>query len=243
MARYVYARPQEARIARGGRGRFVSRPEVKKQTSVTPIPLRSSMYPSAVAKVSSRYTGISGATGDVAQRPTVPQLPVTPVPIERSRAVWEYDSPHYAASSSLSSLSLALTDGANAVPHTKLANPGISSSAVRLLSPVTPPLSRLNSPERHTQQLRISRMPREVSPIVRERPLDIAEMPTFPPLITGSQVVARPGLWKPLDTLRWWLLAPGRLELLLWICGTVLLVLCTALLVWFFSIGWRYFFV
>ncbi len=45
---------------------------------------------------------------------------------------------------------------------------------------------------------------------------------------------------NPLDRVRWWLLYPGRIEFMLWLCGTVLLigVTCLFLLVTAFSFNW-----
>src|SRR5258708_12833058 len=45
---------------------------------------------------------------------------------------------------------------------------------------------------------------------------------------------------NPLDRVRWWLLYPGRIEFMLWLCGTVLLigVTCTLLLVTALSFEW-----
>jgi hypothetical protein len=45
---------------------------------------------------------------------------------------------------------------------------------------------------------------------------------------------------NPLDRARWWLLYPGRIEFMLWLCGTVLLigVTCMLLLVTAFSFEW-----
>lgn len=50
----------------------------------------------------------------------------------------------------------------------------------------------------------------------------------------------RSTVFHPLDNLRWWLLAPGRLEFLFWLAGTVLLisVTCILLLVTAFSFAW-----
>ena len=108
---------------------------------------------------------------------------------------------------------------------------------------------------RHTQsmtalpQWRDGRVPRTRSletgtahqrPIVRTRSFDIADIRTFPPLITHPHVVRQNKFWSVLDTLRWWLLAPGRLERILWLCGTLLLIMLTGALVWFFIVGWRY---
>jgi hypothetical protein len=46
--------------------------------------------------------------------------------------------------------------------------------------------------------------------------------------------------FNPIDRLRWWLLRPGRIEFLLWLLGTILLVgvTCTLVLVTAFSFEW-----
>lgn len=76
-------------------------------------------------------------------------------------------------------------------------------------------------------------------PVVRAQPRDIGEINTYPPLLSTTPAVRR-GLWQPLDALRWWLLAPGRLEIIIWIIGVIILLIATALLVWFFAVSWRY---
>jgi hypothetical protein len=76
-------------------------------------------------------------------------------------------------------------------------------------------------------------------PVVRAQPRDIGEINTYPPLLSTTPAVRR-GLWRPLDALRWWLLAPGRLEIIIWIIGVIVLLIVTALLVWFFAVSWRY---
>ena len=54
----------------------------------------------------------------------------------------------------------------------------------------------------------------------------------------GKQQEYRPSFaLHPLDRVRWWLLYPGRLELLLWIVGTALLVAITCVLVFVTTIS------
>ncbi len=57
-----------------------------------------------------------------------------------------------------------------------------------------------------------------------------------------AQLIAEPArrrrglrLVNPLDNLRWWLLRPGHIESLLWLCGTVLLVFVTCALLFAFA--------
>ncbi|GER89280.1 hypothetical protein KDW_34420 [Dictyobacter vulcani] len=68
------------------------------------IPARASAHPVAVVKIRPRYPRIAETAegGDITRIPTMPQ----------SRAIWEYETPHYAAASSLSVLTLAVTDTA-----------------------------------------------------------------------------------------------------------------------------------
>jgi len=76
-------------------------------------------------------------------------------------------------------------------------------------------------------------------PVVRAQPPDIGEINTYPPLLSNTPAVRR-GLWRPLDAFCWWLLAPGRLEIIIWSIGVIILLIVTALLVWFFAVSWRY---
>ena len=67
---------------------------------------------------------------------------------------------------------------------------------------------------------------------------------------TYARLIADPGLRKrrqrhtlalnPLDRVRWWLLHPGRIEFILWLFGTLLLiaVTCSLLLLTAFSLNW-----
>ncbi|BCL80300.1 hypothetical protein ccbrp13_27650 [Ktedonobacteria bacterium brp13] len=133
-----------------------------------------------------------------------------------------------------------------------------SPSPVRPFNPMTPipsmsdmvPLNAVHSvlhPVHHPAQLPTVKRSFSSShqalalarPVVRAQPRDIGEINTFPPLLSNTPAVRR-GLWRPLDALRWWLLAPGRLEIIIWIIGVIILLIVTALLVWFFAVSWRY---
>src|SRR5690349_1400812 len=74
----------------------------RRSPSLPAIPARASAHPDAVVKVRPRYPRwISDLEQeDITRLPTVPQ----------SETIWQFETPRYAAESSLSSLTLAVTD-------------------------------------------------------------------------------------------------------------------------------------
>jgi hypothetical protein len=77
-------------------------------------------------------------------------------------------------------------------------------------------------------------------PVVRARPRDITEIETFPPLISHALGKKPFRLMQLVERLRWWLVCPGRLEFLLWLGGTVVLICLTSLFIVFLVMSMGY---
>jgi hypothetical protein len=251
-----------------------------KSNPPTPIPRRASALPPGAIRVRPKYP----RRYNVPQEEDVTRIPTMPQP-----TMWQYETPNYDAESSLSSLSLVVSE----------ASPVVSDLHVDELETL-PPSPRRTAP-----------LPDEIyGPIAEEhvrRGLDISEIDTHPPVPTrparsltlpnptasassdldaiaqadtiqhnAVTVAATPAVpaarprptyymegaqtsWTagsgansayarriaqrdrralylrslnphPVDHARWWLLYPGRLEFLLWLAGTLLLLGVTAIL-------------
>ncbi len=148
-------------------------------TPASSIPARASAYPSGVFKLRSGYPRMSIEQAQDAD--------ITDIPTISPPTLWQHESPDYQAESSLSSLSLV-----------------------------------------------VSEIPTVVYP---DRSV-IGEQDTLPP---DKHLQNSEGLiLHPLDRVRWWLLYPGRIEFILWVGGTLLLLGVTFLLVLVtvLSLGW-----
>jgi hypothetical protein len=168
-----------------------------RRTAALPIiPARTSAYPAAVVNVRSRHTRLASeeASQDLTCIPTMPQ----------PRAIWQYETLHYVAESSLATLSLALTD--TDAKSTTLAEAPVLTSA--------------------TAHRRSGALRRDHSIIERLHQHDVADVDTVPPLVSHAFGVGTKHAFSfhPIDHLRWWLLQPGRLEFLMWLAGTIFLI-------------------
>jgi hypothetical protein len=171
--------------------------------------------------------------------------------------IWQYESPNYEAASSLSSLSLLAPevptrpqppipatpkptrrlqaiDEIDTVPPSALPAPRIAASKA-----LTAPRSTIAQ-----ESTRPSVMP--APPVVEPREAaswtaGAGSNSRYARIISG----AAQGDWRkqlafnPLDRLRWWLLRPGRLEFLLWLGGTLLLVIVTCALLFILAFSFE----
>lgn len=168
--------------------------------------------------------------------------------------IWQYESPNYEVASSLSSLSLLAPEVPTqpqppipAAPKPTRRLPALDEvDTVPSVQPVPPVVHRGQGPA-HSLALTTPRFataqestPRSIipAPVVVE-PREAASWTAgagsdsiYARIISGSV----PGVWRrrqafnPLDNLRWWLLRPGRMEFLLWLGGTLMLVVVTCAL-------------
>jgi hypothetical protein len=127
-------------------------------------------------------------------------------------AIWQYETPQYEAESSLSSLSLAISEA------TRLRSPAIDELDTR------PSVSDASSVEE--KQWKSGQ--KDPSPTTQE--IDWAAIKTTPEF-AGRHQAQYASVSSSFDRFRWWLLVPGRIEFILWLCGTVALICVTALLV------------
>lgn len=203
MEHSIYSANKELR-AYGGHFLTGAYSPARRAPALPVIPARASAHPEALVKIRPRYPRIAETAvgGDITRVPTMPQ----------SRAIWEYETPHYAAASSVSTLTLAITD-----------------TALAIIQPSRQPAML---PQETVEQPRLA--PR-YSIVERLRTHDIEEFDTVPPLLTlplkNKCVPSKrwSSIVHPIDGLRWWLVHPGRLEFLLWLLGTMLLLCVTVL--------------
>lgn len=176
----------------------------------TTIPPRASAHPSDVVKVRPRYPRAYSSTETLERDVTrIPTMPPT-------AAIWQYETPQYEAESSLSSLSLAISEA------TRLHSQTIDELDTSPPLPDHPTLARRN---RNSKR-----------PLIAGQEIDRTEIKTTPEFV-GRQEAIDTSVSRPFDRFRWWLLAPGRIELILWICGTVLLICITGLLVFILAVS------
>ena len=217
MAKSIYP---SHRIVRASRGRFVNgvyspaRRTLSTQTTSRPrqrtsvVPPRSSAYPINVVKVRPRHIYINEVPAiDVTRVPTIPEA----VEFEDTRQLAVVNKPQ-----------------ATVVKNT-LDDPMIwvDPPAFEKILPQKLPREKISSPTRQPQA--------NVSAIMRMPPRDIEEIETFPPLISHIVRKKYSRFSRCVENLRWWLLHPGRLELLLWVSVTIVLIICTSLLMIFLA--------
>ncbi len=186
---------------------------------------RSSSSEHERVKVSPKYRRSQFLQGnDIIRTSTAPQSPM-----------WQYDSPNYQVESSLPSLSLVVSESPTQP------KPPVSVTPVpayidkidtvplpsRFASVVDGP-----SREKNGQLNSWTAGGAAQSPYARR----IAERTRHKGASRWRQNVSL----NPLDRLRWWLLCPGRIEFLLWLGGTILLMTltCVLLLVTALSFAW-----
>ncbi|MBA2681550.1 MAG: hypothetical protein H0U76_24520 [Ktedonobacteraceae bacterium] len=204
---------------RDSRGRFLPgeySPAARRAPAppITTVPPRASAHPSDVVKVRPKYprtySNVETLERDVTRIPTMPPPP----------AIWQYETPQYEAESSLSSLSLAISEA------TRLRSPAIDELDTR---PSVFDTYATEEEQRNNEQ-------QYASPTTQE--IDWAAIKTTPEFARRreTQYVSTS---SPFDQFRWWLLAPGRIEFILWLCGTLALLCVTALLVFMLTVSMR----
>lgn len=204
---------------RDSRGRFLQgeySPAARRASapSITTVPLRASAHPSDVVKVRPKYprtySSVETLERDVTRIPTMPPPP----------AIWQYETPQYEAESSLSSLSLAI------------------SEATRLRSPAIDELdTRPQMPDTHFEEEKQRNSKQKYTPPTTQE-IDWTAIKTTPEF-AGRREVQYASVSSPFDRLRWWLLVPGRIEFILWLCGTLALICVTALVLFMLTAGMR----
>jgi hypothetical protein len=194
---------------------------------------------------------LRGAPGRFVTRVPVAELPAKPIPLRASthpEAVAKVSSRYSRISDQVEDLTRRptvpqLQSSPSAARSFNPMTPIPSMSDVVPLTAIYPGLHSVHHPAQLPAVKRSSSSSRQAlalaRPVVRAQPRDIGEINTYPPLLSNTPAVRR-GLWRPVDALRWWLLAPGRLEIIIWSIGVIILLLVTALLVWFFAVSWRY---
>lgn len=210
----------DRKASRDSRGRFLQgeySPASRRASapSITTVPPRASAYPSDVVKVRPKYprtySNVETLERDVTRIPTMPPPP----------AIWQYETPQYEAESSLSSLSLAISEA------TRLRSPAIDELDTR---PPTPDAHSAEEKHRNSNQKYGS------SPTTQD--IDWAAIKTTPEF-AGRRAAQHISVSTPFDQFRWWLLVPGRIEFILWLCGTIALICVTALLVFMLTASMR----
>ncbi|WP_201362222.1 hypothetical protein [Dictyobacter formicarum] len=203
MVKSVYPANKEMH-AYGGHFLVGEYSPARRSPSLPAIPARASAYPASIVKVRPRYPRWSAALEqeDITRIPTVPQ----------SETIWQFETPHYAAESSLTSLTLAVTD------TNLIARPAISRTATI-------------QQRKGAQQTR----KRDYSIVARLHEHHVADIDTVPPLLSSPLEQRRPKapFLHPIESIRWWLIQPGRLEFLIWLFGTILLIGLTVLFILF----------
>ena len=203
---------------RDSRGRFLQEysPAARRASapSITAVPPRASAYPPDVVKVRPKYprtySNVETLERDVTRIPTMPPPP----------AIWQYETPQYEAESSLSSLSLAISEA------TRLRRPSIDELDTR------PQMLDTNSEE----EKRRNSKQKYATPTTQE--IDWTAIKTTPEF-AGRREAQYVSASSPFDRFRWWLLVPGRIEFILWLCGTLALICVTALLLFMLTASMR----
>ncbi|QBD81897.1 hypothetical protein EPA93_40355 [Ktedonosporobacter rubrisoli] len=172
------------------------------------IPPRTSALPPGSVTVRPRYRGVDPALDEY----DIAQIPTRPEPV-----MWQYESSDYIAESSLPALSL--------VKRQKSARLAIDEID-------TLPPGRAGSSEQQDRRMWANSATLEgctTTANAQETVADYQALPGSQPSLqarTFHSSAAR----STFDWLRWWLLYPGRIERVLWLVGTVLLVGVTGIL-------------
>src|SRR5713226_4628055 len=236
-------------------------PQPKRQRNpLTPIPARASAQsanaaPGSVVMPNRVGKGQKNSTaGKTKQR----QGPIhsgvessTLVNTQRTSPVWQHESPNFQAESSLPALSLLVSETptqpeveAGAKTTRRLPRVDEIDTAPpqpsRVLVPVTSQSNvvALSGPGRTSID---SQQTKGSDPV--SWTAGAASQSSYAQLISarGKRKKSPHGIsLNPLDRVRWWLLRPGRIEFVLWLGGTILLVsvTCALLLVTAFSFDW-----
>jgi hypothetical protein len=237
MAKSIYPSHRVARAYGGhfltsvyspGRRSLSTRTVPRRRQSPSAVPPRASAYPSKVAHIRPRYIYLNEVPAiDVTRVPTAPQS----IADEPTQHIAVAQRSHTAAlrntlDDPMLSLRQPVFSGRD-LPPARVSMPLAKEEQPKLSMPQVKPPAKSAVPWMKEQ--------RNLHAIIQARPRDIEEIDTFPPLI--SHIVRKKAnrLSRFGESVRWWLLHPGRLELLLWIGVTIILIFCTSLLLIFFA--------
>jgi hypothetical protein len=213
------------------------RPRIGNPT--TPIPRRASALPPGTIRVRPRYPRSYTPPGDE---------DITRIPTSPQTTLWQYESDDYEAESSLASLSLVASE----MPRRSTDRLEWDIDEIDT-NPVLPAPPLPASPHSDTEESRardaiadIDTAQLDAVPAATEdarpRPQNAegelaswtaggANSPYARRIVSRERPIpARPLLLRPVDNVRWWLLYPGRIEFLLWLAGTMLLMFATLIL-------------
>jgi hypothetical protein len=242
-------------------GEAAQRASSRRRNPLTPIPLRASAQNEASPH---RGTGYPKQSASVSSGTDVTRLPTQP---DIGPQMWQYESESYEVGSSVQSLSLLISEaptqpgapissrspntpieGSNLVTIDEIdtlpfrANSALLPAPVPIVSPVA------NLPQGIVGEVSLQPTSSDLpswtageaarSPYaqrIADRRKNVGTA-----LVVAQMKSRRNFTLNPLDNLRWWLLRPGRMEFLLWLCGTLLLigVTCVLLLTAAFSFEW-----
>jgi hypothetical protein len=234
-------------------------PQPKRQRNpLTPIPARASAQPANAAPgsvVMPNRVG-KGQKNSTAGKTKQRQDPIhsgaessTLVNTQRTSPVWQYESSNFQAESSLPALSLLVSE----MPTQPEVQAGAKTTRrlprVDEIDTAPPQPSRMLVPVTSQSNVAALSGPGRTS-IDSQQTSDpvswtagAASQSSYAQLISarGKRKKGQHGIsLTPLDRVRWWLLRPGRIEFVLWLGGTILLVsvTCALLLVTAFSFDW-----
>ncbi len=234
-------------------------PQPKLQRNpLTPIPARASAQPANAAPgsvVMPNRVG-KGQKNSTAGKTEQRQDPIhsgaessTSVNTQRTSPVWQYESSNFQAESSLPALSLLVSEmptqpEVEAGPRTTRRLPRVDE-----IDTAPPQPSRMLVPVTSQSNVAALSGPGGTS-IDSQQTSDpvswtagAASQSSYAQLISarGKRKKSPHGIsLNPLDRVRWWLLRPGRIEFVLWLGGTILLVsvTCVLLLLSAYSFDW-----
>ncbi|HEX9134857.1 MAG TPA: hypothetical protein VF844_21435, partial [Ktedonobacteraceae bacterium] len=177
---------------------------------------------------------------------------------QKNATVWEYESSNFQAASSLPTLSLLISEAPTEPELTSHAKTTRRLSRIDEIDTTPPPdeagssaSSRALVPLASQLEVTASGWPGETTIHVRSSHENNPSSWTagegsqspYARLISSRSKRKKPQAaisLNPIDRVRWWLLRPGRIEFVLWLGGTILLVgvTCLLLLVTAFSFEW-----
>ncbi len=180
---------------------------------------------------------------------------LTPDP-QAAPPVWQYESPDFEAAGSLPMLSMFMAE-APTQPQPPVPNPATTRRLPNVDEIDTiPPRAVVASNAGWVGDMRPAVHGREQRALViapPRAPVETGSRSWTAGLASGSpsaQLIARSGgrkrlpsvhPFQPLDSARWWLLRPGRIEFILWLGGTLLLIGVTCLLLLFSALSFQWF--
>ncbi|GCF07634.1 hypothetical protein [Dictyobacter arantiisoli] len=212
MADVIYPMHKEGRSYRG---HFLvgEYSPARRAPALPAIPARASARSTTTPRVRAPYARVDRNTEDIdmTRVPTMPQ----------ARPIWEYETTQYMVASSVEQLTLASTD-----------------AVLPALQPATlHSVGQTRLSQSHTRaSVAVTMKPREQSIIERLREHHIDDIDTMPPLLShpfGARIASSLA-FEPIKGVRAWLLRPGRLEFLIWLLGTFLLICITLCLILLF---------